>query len=57
MIYRVVDARNYVAPGADRPPAAARAPAEYIVRLLSPIVSIDKSSGQNHRLPIKLQVG
>ena len=41
--------RNYVAPGADRPPAAARALAEYIVRLLPPIVSIDKSSGQNHR--------
>ena len=29
VIYRVVDARNYVAPGADRPPAAARALAEY----------------------------
>ena len=26
VIYRVVDARNYVAPGADRPAAAARAP-------------------------------
>ena len=36
VIYRVVDARNYVAPGADRPPAAARALAEYIVRLLPP---------------------
>ena len=48
VIYSVVDARNYVAPGADRPPAAARALAEYIVRLLPPIVSINKSSGQNH---------
>ena len=36
VIYGVVDARNYVAPGADRPPAAARALAEYIVRLLPP---------------------
>ena len=36
MIYRVVaavDVRNYVAPGADRPPVAARALAEYILRL------------------------
>ena len=31
----------HVAPGADRPPAAARAPAEYIVRLLPPIVLLN----------------
>jgi hypothetical protein len=36
VIYRVVDARHYVTPGADRPPAAARALAEYIVRLSPP---------------------
>jgi hypothetical protein len=53
VIYSVVDARNYVAPGADRPPAAARALAEYIVRLLPPIVSINKSSGQNHKFPLE----
>jgi hypothetical protein len=37
VIYRVVavvDARHYVAPGADRPPAAARALAEYIQKNL-----------------------
>ena len=36
MIYKVVaavDARHYVAPGAERPPVAARVLAEYIVRL------------------------
>ena len=36
VIYRVVDAWNYVAPDADRPPVAARALAEYIVRLFPP---------------------
>ena len=46
-LYRVVDARNYVAPGADRPAAAARALAEYSLAA-PPIVSIDKSSDQNH---------
>jgi hypothetical protein len=36
VIFVKLDARHYVTPGADRPPVAARALAEYIVRLSPP---------------------